>query len=88
MCIGALEKQLYVEKMSILRCFSGCTGELQPLDISVNQYYKAELRKRFTCWYAGEIEKGLNEGKRVEGIKIDFRLSVMKPVHAQWLMKV
>ena len=67
---------------------AGCTGELQLLDISVNQVYKVELKRQFTHWYAGEIEKGLREGKEVEDVKVDFRLSAIKPIHAKWLMDV
>ena len=39
---------------------AGCTGELQPFNISANQVYKVELNCQFTHWYDGEIEK---EGK-------------------------
>ena len=52
---------------------AGCMGELQPLDVTVNQIYKVELKHHFTHWYAGQIEKGLNEGKDVEDVKVDFR---------------
>ena len=37
--------------------------------ISVNQAYKVELKRQFTHWYAGEIEKGLRDGKEVEDVK-------------------
>ena len=67
---------------------AGCTGELQPLDVTVNQIYNVELKRHFTHWYAGQIEKGLNEGKDVEDVKVDFCLSVIKPIHGQWLIDV
>ena len=44
--------------------------------------------RQFTHWYAGEIEKGLREGKEVEDVKVDFHLSAIKPIHAKWLMDV
>ena len=67
---------------------AGCTGELQLLDISVNQVYKVEIKCQFTHWYAGNIEKGLREGKEVEDVKVDIRLSAIKPIHAKWLVDV
>ena len=53
---------------------AGCTGDLQLLDVTVNQIYKVELKRHSTDWYAGQIEKGLREGKNVEDVKVDFCL--------------
>ena len=65
---------------------AGCTGDLQPLHVTVNQVYKVELTQHFTQWYAGEVKKGLREGNDVADIKVDLCLSVVKPIHAKWLM--
>ena len=34
------------------------------------------------------IQEGLDAGKALEDIDLDLRLSVIKPLHAQWLVKV
>ena len=83
-CESFLDK-LEANHIKVVYIPAGCTGELQPLDISVNQVYKVELKRH---WYAGEIEKGLREGKEVEDVKVDFRLSAIKPIRAKWLMDV
>ena len=49
---------------------------------------QSRTKRHFTNWYAGEIEKGLREGKEVKDVKVDFRLSAIKPIHAKWLMDV
>lgn len=35
----------------------GCTGELQPLDLSGNSQFKELVKKRFVTWYANAIKK-------------------------------
>ena len=36
---------------------AGCTGELQPLDLSVNEEFKAAMKSSFSRWYADEVSK-------------------------------
>ena len=66
----------------------GCTGELQPLDVSVNDMFKKELRNCFSNWYAEQVSSDLSAGKEIEDIKIDLRISFIKPIHANWLLQV
>ena len=79
-----------LERNHIKCCFvpASCTGELQPLDLTVNQVFKKELKACFTKWYAdvvkGELEKRVELGL----IKPDIRISILKPLHARWLMEV
>ena len=67
---------------------AGCTGELQPLDLTINKAYKAELKSAFITWYSDVITAGLREGKELTDITVDLRISVLKPIHAHWLMDV
>ena len=65
---------------------AGCTGELQPLDITVNDAFKRELKSCFTTWYAKEVSKALKNGEDVEKIKVNLAISVIKPLHSNWLL--
>jgi hypothetical protein len=59
---------------------------LQPLDLKVNKIYKDLLKSMFQNWYADEMGKNLcKDNKKFE--EIDMRLSVVKPLHASWLVK-
>ena len=62
---------------------ASCTGELQPLDVGINDQFKAFLKQEFSRWYANEVQEAMKE--RVP-IKVDLRASLMKPLHANWLM--
>ena len=64
---------------------SNCTDLLQPLDLSVNKPLKDHLRSSFQHWYSEQISKQLREGKEQEDVKVDTRLSVMKPLGAKWI---
>ena len=58
----------------------------QPLDLSVNGYAKRFLAKKFNEWYSSEITKQLDEGASLEEVNVKLRLSVLKPLHAGWLI--
>ena len=61
---------------------TGCTGELQPLDLSVNEEFKAEMKSNFSRWYADEVKQALDQGVSLDNL----RASLIKPLHANWLM--
>ena len=65
---------------------SNCTDRLQPVDVSVNKPLKDHLRNSFTKWYASQVQEQLQEGTRIEEVKVDLRLSVMKELEAKWLV--
>ncbi|CAG2215564.1 unnamed protein product [Mytilus edulis] len=66
---------------------AGCTDQLQPLDLRVNKVYKDILRAKFQDWYADEVAKFLKKKRKLDKFEIDMRLSVIKPLHARWLVK-
>ena len=53
---------------------AGCTGELQPLDLSFNQPLKTLMKELFTHWYADQISDQLSKGVQLDAIKIDQRI--------------
>ena len=71
--------------ISYIHIPSGCTDQLQPLDLSVNKPAKSCLREKFTMWYADEVKKQVDAGKQAADVKVDMPLSVMKEKGAQWL---
>ena len=62
-----------------------CTGELQPLDLTVNSVFKKKQRELFAEWYANEMKKQFEKGDDIASV--DLRLSFVKPQHAKWLIE-
>ena len=81
-----------LEDLNVYTAFvpANCSGELQPLDLSVNKPVKDFLRAKFQDWYANEIlgsyEGELAGGSTLEPVK--FPMSRMKPLGAQWLIQM
>lgn len=63
------------------------THIFQPLDLTVNRASKAFLRKLSQDWYSNEIQKQMEKGTRAHEIKVDVRISILKPLHAAWVTK-
>ena len=51
---------------------AGCTGDLQPLDLSVNEEFKAAMKSNFSRWYADEVKQALDNGISLENLNIDL----------------
>ena len=65
---------------------ANCTDHLQPLDLSFNKAAKTFLHSKFQMWFAKEIALQKDSEKPRE--PVDLRLSNMKPLGAQWLVKL
>ena len=63
---------------------ANCTDRLQPLDVSVKKPAKSFLRQQFHGWYAKQICQQLLE--KTDVTPVDLRLSVVKPLGAQWMI--
>ena len=61
------------------------THFFQPLDLTVNQAAKRHTRKSFVTYYSDCVSKQLEAGRNLEDIKVDLKLTVIQPLHAQWL---
>ena len=64
------------------------TKYYQPLDLTVNGYAKRFMKIKFTEWYSKQIGKQMQEGKKLEDVEVPLRLSMLKPLHAQWLVEL
>ena len=59
------------------------TNLSQPLDLTANGSAKAFLKKKFREWYSSSISKQPEEGKSIEDIDVELKLSILKPLHAR-----
>lgn len=64
------------------------TKYYQVLNLAVNKYSKAFTRKKFNEWYAKEINCQFDAAIPLEEVDVKLRLSVMKPVHAHWMVEL
>jgi len=81
--VPAVIDYLKSNKVEIVYVPGGCTGELQPLDLSGNNNFKQHIRKNFNQWHVKKVSEQLRRGR---SCKVDLRLSVVKPLHARWLV--
>ena len=56
----------------------------QPLDLTVNGYFKQFVKRKFVEWYSNNVARALDDGQDLESIVIDFKLPI-KPLHAKWV---
>ena len=63
------------------------TQPFQPLDLTVSKHCKSCLKRLFSVWYTQQIEDQLSLGTKIEEIKIEFRFTTFKPLHAKWVVE-
>ena len=61
------------------------THLFQPLDLTVNGFYKSYLKRKFAQWFAQQFNWQLALFKKVEDIEMKFQLTEIKPIHANWI---
>ena len=61
------------------------TGELQPMDISVNKVVKSFLRSKFSQWYSDELTELFMED---DDKPVDLSMTRMKCMSGQWLVQL
>ena len=44
------------------------------------------MKNKFTIWYSDKVQREMDAGKPIELIDIDLKLSVLKSLHAKWLL--
>ena len=64
------------------------TKYYQTLDLTVNKYAKTFTKRKFNEWYANEISSQLDAGVALESVDVKMKLSIMKPIHAGWLVQL
>ena len=58
----------------------------QPLDLTVNGFAKRFMARKFNDWYTEQVSAQLDKGIAIDDIDIKLRLSLVKPLHASWLV--
>ena len=62
------------------------TNYFQPLDLTVNGLAKQLLKGKFEESYAKEVKRQVDNGVEVYPIDVNTKMSVLKLIHACWLI--
>ena len=46
------------------------------------------MKDEFTSWYSAQIQGQLDSGVVLDDVDVDLRLSVLKPIHATWIVSM
>ena len=58
----------------------------QPLELMVNKVAKDFTKKKSSEWFSRQMSIGLENGQELEDIGINYRLCVLKALHATWVI--
>ena len=61
------------------------TNEFQPLDLTVNRTCEAFFRKESQEWFASQVQLQIENGATPEEVKVDTKISILKPLYAKWV---
>ena len=56
--------------------------------LTVNGQAKKFCKNKFATWYSAEVQKQVDSGINFEDVDVDLKLSVLKPIHATWLVEL
>ena len=59
------------------------THFFQPLDLTIIGCGKQWMKKEFVAYYSRAVKQQFDDRKSLEEVKVDFRLSILKPLHVQ-----
>ncbi|KAL9954832.1 hypothetical protein ACROYT_G042413 [Oculina patagonica] len=76
----------YSNEEETLKLIDSIINPYLPLDLTVNGQAKKFCKEKFTTWYSQEVQRQLDSGTSFEDIEVDLRMSVIKPLHAGWLV--
>ena len=61
------------------------THPFQPFDLTVHKVAKDYTKQKLSEWFTCQINTGLENGQELDDIEVNYRLNVLKPLHAKWL---
>ena len=57
-------------------------------DLTIDREAKKFIKDQFTSWYSAQIHSQLDSGVVLDDVDVDLRLSVLKPIHATWIVSM
>ena len=74
-------------------CYCVRNGESYPCisairHLAIKGVAKSFLKSKFSEWYSKKIAKAFDKGQDIHEIKVNTTLSIMKPIHAQWIVRL
>ena len=93
MCLKGRQRVLYkylLKKNDIIAIHvpNNHTSLFQRLDISVNKSAKCFIADKYQDWYAENVLQQLNRVVAAHDVKVVVKLSIMKPLHAKWIIEM
>ena len=79
--------KLKFNKIFLVRVPANMTHIFQSFDQTVNGRFKQYMKEKFSTWYSEQISLALENGDKLENINIPFKITVLKPLHAKWLVE-
>ena len=64
------------------------THVFQLLDLTVSKFAKNFMKGMLSTWFSRQISLGLEVSVELDDIEVDYRLSVLKPLRAKWLVEL
>ena len=64
------------------------TNYYQPVDCTTNKWAKEFMKNKFSTWYTKGVHSELVKGTSIKDINIKFPLTMMKPLHANWIIQL
>ena len=56
--------------------------------MTVNKFAEDFINQKFSQWFSRQINIRLENRQELDDIEVDYRLSVLKPLHANWLISL
>ena len=82
---GEVLDLLNTNKILVTNVPPNMTKYYQPLDLTVNGYAKKFMSRKFSGWYTQKISLQLEKGVPIDEIDVKLRLSLIKPLRAEWM---
>ena len=57
-------------------------------NLTGNREAKNFMKEQFTSWFSAQIQSQLDSGMVLNDVDVDLRLSVLKPIHATWIVSM
>ena len=83
------QEYIHNNHMVLVNVPANMTRYFQPFDLTINRQSKQFLlKKKFKEWYSKQVTSQLAQGANVYDIEVKLILSVLKPIHARWLISL